>query len=41
MGSIENLLAGFHNTVNRHGQELDEHPGRIEALEDQDRDPEK
>ena len=33
MGAIENLMAGFHNTLNWHGQELDEHRGRLEGLE--------
>lgn len=33
MGAMENLMAGFHNTLNWHGQELDEHRGRLEALE--------
>lgn len=40
MGAIENLMAGFHNTLNWHGQEIDEHRGRLEALEERDRDPE-
>ena len=39
MGSVDNLMAGFHNTMNWHGQELDEHRGRLEAIEE--RDPEK
>lgn len=39
MGSIENLLAGFHNTLNWHGQDLDEHRSRLENLEDQNSDP--
>ena len=36
MGAIENLMAGFHNTLNWHGQELDEHRGRLENLEGND-----
>jgi hypothetical protein len=41
MGAIENLMAGFHNTLNWHGQALDEHRGRLEHLERPSRDPEK
>jgi len=33
IASIENIQAGFHSTLNWHGQELDEHRGRLEALE--------
>ena len=40
MGAIENLMAGFHNTLNWHGQDLDEHRGRLEDIEGQSRDPE-
>lgn len=40
MGAIENLMAGFHSTLNWHGQELDEHRGRLESLEQPDSDPE-
>ena len=40
MGAIENLMAGFHNTLNWHGQELDEHRGRLESVEGQNHDPE-
>lgn len=35
MGSIESLLGGFHSTLNWHGQELDEHRGQLEGLENQ------
>lgn len=34
IGSIENFQAGFHNTLNWHGQTLDEYRGRLESLED-------
>lgn len=33
LGSMESLQAGFHNTMNWHSQELDEHRGRLEHLE--------
>lgn len=39
ISSMENHMAGFHTRQNWHTQELDEHRGRLEALEEKDDSP--
>lgn len=38
LSSIENIMAGFHQSLHIRDVELDEHRGRIESLEQQAKD---
>ena len=39
LSAIENILAGFHQSLHIRDQELDQHRGRLEALEHDDPKP--